>query len=69
MSKTELLRRYPILGASLFVIAFAISIITRSNLRTSPISSIPYVASLNITLSLGAYFFCSHNCSYIPANC
>lgn len=57
MNKTELLSRYLILGVSLFIIAFAISIITRSNLVTSPISSIPSVTSLKTLLSLGVYFF------------
>ena len=57
MNKNELLRRYLILVVSLFIIAFGISIVTRSNLGTSPISSLPYVASLNTPLSLGVYFF------------
>lgn len=56
-SKAELLRRYVVFGISLFVIAFGISIITRSDLGTSPITSVPYVISLNIPLSLGACFF------------
>lgn len=57
MSKKELFRRYLLFGISLLVIAFGISIITRSDLGTSPISSIPYVASLNTFLSMGSYFF------------
>lgn len=56
-SKAELLRRYLIFGLSLLIIAFGISIITRSDLGTSPITSVPYVASLNPPLSLGSYFF------------
>lgn len=56
-SKAELLRRYLVFGISLLVIAFGISIITRSDLGTSPITSVPYVASLNTPLSLGSYFF------------
>ena len=56
-SKAELLRRYLVFGISLLVIAFGISIITRSDLGTSPITSGPYVASLNTPLSLGSYFF------------
>lgn len=56
-SKTELFRRYLLFGISLLVIAFGISIITRSDLGTSPITSVPYVASLNTSLSLGTYFF------------
>ena len=38
-SKAELLRRYLIFGLSLLIIAFGISIITRSDLGTSPITS------------------------------
>lgn len=55
--KAELLRRYLVFCFSLLVIAFGISIITRSNLGTSPITSVPYVASLNTSVSLGTYFF------------
>ena len=57
MSKAELFRRYLTFGVSLFIIACGISIITRSNLGTSPITSVPYVASLNTPVSLGTYFF------------
>lgn len=56
-SKKELLRRYIIFGISLLIISFGISIITRSNLGTSPISSVPYVASLNTPYTMGSYFF------------
>ena len=56
-SRRELLRRYLLFGISLFIIAFGISIITRSDLGTSPISSVPYVASLNTPLTMGTYFF------------
>lgn len=68
MSKTELLRRCLILVVLLFIIVFGISIITRSNLETSPISSIPYVASFNTPLPL-VVSVCSHNCSYMLTNC
>lgn len=57
VSRAGLLRRYAVFGVSLFVIAFGISIITRSDLGTSPITSVPYVASLNTPLSMGSYFF------------
>lgn len=56
-SNAELFSRYLIFGISLLVIALGISIITRSDLGTSPITSVPYVASLNTPLSLGTYFF------------
>lgn len=57
MNKAELLRRYLIFGISLFIIACGISVITRSDLGTSPITSVPYVASLNTPISMGTYFF------------
>lgn len=57
MNKAETLRRYLIFGLALLIIAFGISIITRSDLGTSPITSVPYVASLNTSLSMGTYFF------------
>lgn len=56
-SRTEILRRYLVFGISLFIIALGISLITRSDLGTSPITSVPYVASLNTPVSLGTYFF------------
>lgn len=57
MSKAELLRRYLVFGLSLLIISLGISVITRSDLGTSPITSVPYVASLNTPLSMGTYFF------------
>lgn len=56
-NKADLVRRYIVFGISLFVISLGISLITRSDLGTSPITSIPYVASLNSSVSLGVYFF------------
>lgn len=57
MKKNELYRRYLIFTIALFVSALGVSIITRSYLGTSPISSIPYVLSLNTALSMGTYIF------------
>lgn len=56
-SRREIIRRYLLFGISLMVISLGIAIITRSDLGTSPISSIPYVASLGTGLTLGTYFF------------
>lgn len=53
----EILRRYLLFAVSLLIISFGIAVITRSDLGTSPISSVPYVASLNTDLTLGTYFF------------
>lgn len=57
MKKAELFRRYVVFLAALFVSALGVSVITRSALGTSPISSVPYVLSLNTVLSMGSYIF------------
>lgn len=57
MKKNELYRRYFVFTIALFISALGVSIITRSYLGTSPISSIPYVLSLNTPLSMGTYIF------------
>lgn len=57
MKKKELFRRYLIFVVALFVSALGVSIITQSDLGTSPISSIPYVLSLNSRPSMGTYIF------------
>lgn len=57
INSAELFRRYLLFGFSLLIISLGISIITRSDLGTSPITSVPYVASLNTSVSLGTYFF------------
>ncbi|MFI3321569.1 MAG: cytidylate kinase family protein [Rikenellaceae bacterium] len=57
MNKTELIRRYLIFTLSTFIISFGISAIVRSDLGTSPISSTPYVFSINTPLSIGTYLF------------
>lgn len=57
MKKSELFQRYLIFALALFVSALGVSVITRSYLGTSPISSIPYVLSLNTPLTMGSYIF------------
>lgn len=49
------LKRYLIFLAGLFVNSLGVSVITKASLGTSPISSIPYVLSLNFSFSLGAF--------------
>lgn len=56
-SRDELLRRYFVFTVSLFFIALGVSLITRSLVGTSPISSIPYVLSCNSMLSMGTFIF------------
>ena len=47
------LKRYIIFLIGLFVNSLGVSLITKANLGTSPISSIPYVLSLNFPLLIG----------------
>ena len=47
--------RYIIFLIGLFVNSLGVSLITKANLGTSPISSIPYVLSLNFPLTLGNF--------------
>ena len=55
MQKTELAKRYLFFLAGLFISAFGVSFITKADLGTSPISSIPYTLSLAFSPSLGAF--------------
>ena len=54
-SKNEKLRRYAVFFVGLFIMSFGVSLVTRSLLGTSPISSVPYVWSLHTALSMGTY--------------
>lgn len=49
------LRRYLIFLAGLFISSLGVSLVTKANLGTSPISSIPYVLSLNFSMTLGEF--------------
>lgn len=53
MSKIETLKRYIIFIIGLFVNSVGVAFITKADLGTSPISSIPYTLSLRFPLSLG----------------
>lgn len=55
MSKTEKAKRYVIFIIGLFINSVGVSLITKADLGTSPISSIPYVLSLNFSFTLGEY--------------
>lgn len=57
MSKTELLRRYLLFVISLFCTAMGVSLAVKGGLGTSPISSVSYVLSLNVPISLGYLLF------------
>lgn len=55
MNNKELLKRYIIFIIGLFVNSFGVSFITKANLGTSPISSIPYTLSLGFKPTLGMF--------------
>ena len=55
MNKTEKLKRYLIFIIGLFVNSLGVSMVTKADLGTSPISSIPYVLSLHFPLTLGQF--------------
>lgn len=55
MSKQELAKRYLFFVAGLFVNSLGISLITKAEMGTSPISSIPYTLSIGFAPSLGMF--------------
>lgn len=55
MSKREIIKRYLIFLVGLFISSLGVSFITKVDLGTSPISSIPYVLSLGFKPTLGQY--------------
>ena len=55
MSKKELIRRYLFFLVGLFVNSLGISLITKANLGTSPISSVPYTLSIGFAPTLGMF--------------
>ncbi len=62
LKKQETIRRYIFLFVGLFVNALGVSLITKANLGTSPITSIPYNLNMEIQpklpmFSLGAATF------------
>lgn len=51
----EKLKRYILFFIGLFINAFGVSLITKADLGTSPISSIPYVLSLHFPMTQGTF--------------
>lgn len=51
----EKLKRYIIFAIGLFINSLGVSFVTKANLGTSPISSVPYVLSLNFPFTLGNF--------------
>ena len=57
MSKLELFKRYVLFTIGLFINALGVSLITKAQLGTSPISSTPYTLSLGFPLTMGTFTF------------
>ncbi len=55
MKKKEIFKRYVIFIIGLFINSLGVSMVTKADLGTSPISSIPYVLSLHFPLTLGQF--------------
>ena len=55
MTAQEKAKKYLIFLIGLFINSLGVSLITKANLGTSPISSIPYVLSLNFPFTLGNF--------------
>lgn len=55
MKKKEIIKRYIIFIIGLYINSLGVSMVTKANLGTSPISSIPYVLSLHFSLTLGQF--------------
>lgn len=47
------IRQYLMFLAGLFYMGLGIGLVTKSNLGTSPISSVPYVLSMTLPISMG----------------
>ncbi len=55
MTRKETAKRYLIFLIGLYLNSFGVSLVTKANLGTSPISSIPYVLSLGFKPTLGQF--------------
>lgn len=53
----SIFKRYLLFALGIFSMAFGISLVIKSLLGTSPISSIPYILSLKYPLSIGGFTF------------
>lgn len=51
----EMIKRYVVFILGLFISSLGVSFITKANLGTSPISSIPYVLSMQFPLTIGEF--------------
>ncbi|WKY47483.1 cytidylate kinase family protein [Eubacteriaceae bacterium ES3] len=55
MNRQELFKRYLIFSIGIIINSFGISLITKANLGTSPISSLPFTLSLGFSPTLGTF--------------
>lgn len=53
--RVEMIKRYIILFVGLFFSSLGVGFVTKADLGTSPISSIPYVLNLNFSFTLGQF--------------
>lgn len=60
MKKPHLLRRYGLLAAGLWIMAFGVAFSIKAGLGTSPISSLPYVVSQISPLTVGTATIAMH---------
>ena len=60
MTHKERIKRYCFFITGLFVLAFGVALSVKANLGTSPISSLPYVLSLGMPLSIGQFTILMH---------
>ena len=51
----EKIKRYSIFILGLFINSLGVSLITKADLGTSPISAVPYVLSLKFPMTLGQF--------------
>jgi uncharacterized membrane protein YczE len=62
--KTEYFKRYLFLVMGLFIMSFGVAFSIKANLGTSPISSVPYVTSLIVPITVGQATIVMH-CVFI----
>lgn len=60
MDKNELIRRYVVYIAGLYVFSLGIALVARSTLGATPVSSWAYAMSVHANLSYGTYSFLIH---------
>lgn len=62
MSKQEYVKRYIFFFIGLYIISFGIALSTKADLGVTPISSIPYVLSVALPLTMGQFTMITQAC-------